>query len=64
MTCDYSGEMILPLPFSILATVLSLGLLIARFMKNRTRFFITVLAMVDVLLKINWIALVIYLGVE
>jgi hypothetical protein len=53
--------MIFPLPFSILALVVSLGLLLARFMKNSTRYFISVLALVDILVKINWIFLFAFL---
>ena len=57
MTCDFAGEMLLPLPFSILAGLVSLGLLIARFMKNGTKYFVSVLALIDILLKVNWIFL-------
>jgi hypothetical protein len=61
MTCDYQSEMAFPLPFSILAILASLGLLIARFMKAQTRYFITVLAFTDVVLKLNWFFLWIFL---
>ena len=63
MECDYNGEMILPLPFSILSGVVTLGLLIARFMKNRTNFFVSVIAVNDTLLKANWFFLLIFLGI-
>lgn len=57
--------MILPLPFTILVALISLGLLIARFiMKNGTRYFISVLALVDVILKCNWIILCVLLAKE
>ena len=61
MTCDYQSEMAFPLPFSILAVLASLGLLIARFMKAQTQYFITVLAFTDVVLKLNWFFLWIFL---
>jgi hypothetical protein len=64
MTCKYEGEIKFPVPFSIIAVLISLGLLVARFMKNGTRFFITMLALVDWLLKINWIILDIFLFKE
>ncbi len=53
--------MAFPLPFSILTALFSFGLLIARFMKNQTRYFITLLSFTDVALKLNWIFLLIYL---
>lgn len=61
MTCEQVGEMSFPLPFSITAALIALGLLLARFMKNKTRFFVTLLSFVDVVLKLNWIFLVIFL---
>jgi len=61
MNCDYLGEMIFPLPFSILTVVFGFGLFIARFMKNQTRFCITLLAFTDIVLKLNWVFLLIYL---
>lgn len=63
MTCDFNGEMILPLPFTILAIVVACGLLIARFMKNRTNFLVSVMAFTDVILKTNWFFLLIILAV-
>jgi len=61
MNCDYVGEMAFPLPFSILTALFALGLLLARFMKNQTKYFITLLAFTDTVLKLNWIFLLIYL---
>lgn len=49
------------MPFSILTVVFAFGLLIARFMKNQTRFCVTLLAFTDIVLKCNWVFLVIYL---
>lgn len=53
--------MTLPLPFSILTALISIGLAIARFMKNGTKYFISVLAVIDIVLKVNWIMLLILL---
>ena len=61
MTCEYKGELGLPVPFSIVAALVSIGLLIARFMKNSTRLFISILAILSLLLVINWVILGVYL---
>ena len=61
MTCDFIGEIAFPLPFSIATCLIALGLLVARFMKNQTRYLVTLIAFSDVLLKANWVFLVIYL---
>ena len=61
--CTYFGELSLPVPFSILAAVLSLGVGISAFLKGAdkdgrekegTAFFTTMLALVDILLRVNW----------
>ena len=64
MKCDFNGEMSFPLPFSILGILISLGLFLARFLRNGNRYFITLLAMMDMLLKINWIVLCVLLWVN
>ena len=61
MQCDFIGEQVFPLPFSILTAVFAVGLSIARFMKNKTRYFITLLAFTDTVLKFNWVFLLFYL---
>jgi hypothetical protein len=61
MTCDFMGEMAFPAPFSITVAVMTIGLLIARFMRNQTRLFIALLALTDVVLKMNWVFLLIFL---
>eukprot|EP00347_Sterkiella_histriomuscorum_P020194 403338738 len=61
MKCDFQGEMVFPLPFSILTVIFALGLGIARFMKNQTRFYVTLLAFTDIVLRFNWVFLLIYL---
>ena len=53
--------MVFPFPFSILGSILVIGLIVARKMKNQTKFAVTLLALIDILLKLNWIWLVIYL---
>ena len=61
--CTYFGELSLPVPFSIVAAVLSLGVGISAFLKGAdkdgrekegTAFFTTMLALVDILLRVNW----------
>ena len=54
--------MIFPFPFSIFTVLLYLGLLIARLMKQNTLFFITAVSFTEVVLKLNWIFLAIYMG--
>lgn len=55
--------MIIPFPFTILAMMSTVFALISHFMKNGsadkqgTAFFITVLAFVDILLRLNWFIL-------
>ena len=61
MMCEYTGEMAFPLPFSILTVVFAFGLFVARFMKNQTRFCVTLLAFTDIVLKLNWFFLLLYL---
>jgi hypothetical protein len=69
-SCGSAGKLQLPIPFTIIATVISLGVAISSFLKGSDRqgrsqqgtaFFITVLALVDILLRINWIVLIVYL---
>lgn len=50
-----------PFPFTILAALIGLGLIIAELMKNQTEFTISLLAFVDFVLKLNWIFLLAYL---
>jgi len=61
--CTYFGELALPVPFSILAFVLTVGVGISAFVKGAdkegreqegTAFFMTMLALVDMLLRLNW----------
>ena len=61
--CDYIGEMQLPIPFSIAAIVITVGIGISHFLKGTDRegreqegtaFFVTMLALIDILLRINW----------
>lgn len=68
--CGTAGKLQLPIPFTIIATVISIGVGISSFLKGADRmgrrqdgtaFFITTLAFVDILLRINWIVLIIYL---
>jgi len=69
--CVYFGELTLPVPFSITAFVLSVGVGISAFVKGADRdgreqegtaFFMTMLALVDMLLRVNWalLAYVVY----
>ena len=62
-TCTYFGELGLPVPFSIIAFVMTVGVGISSFIKGTdsqgrqqegTAFFVTMLAIVDILLRINW----------
>ena len=62
-TCDYFGELSLPVPFTIVAFVLTVGIGISAFVKGAdkegreqegTAFFIAMLALVDMLLRVNW----------
>lgn len=61
--CTYFGEISLPVPFSILAFILTVGVGISAFVKGADRdgreqegtaFFMTMLALVDMLLRVNW----------
>ena len=61
--CTYFGELALPVPFSILAFVLTVGVGISSFVKGADRdgreqegtaFWMTMLALVDMLLRVNW----------
>ena len=56
--------MAFPAPFCITVALITLGLMIARFMKNQTRFWITILAFTDIVLKIDWIFLFFYLFID
>jgi hypothetical protein len=69
-SCGSAGKLQLPIPFTIIATVISIGIGLSAFTKGSDRqgrsqegtaFFITTLALFDILLRINWIVLVIYL---
>ena len=55
------GEMTFPFPFSILIAILTLGLIIARIIKSETSLAVTLLALNDMVLKLNWIFLLPYL---
>jgi len=64
--CTYFGELALPLPFTIIAFVVSVGVGISAFVKGADRegreqegtaFFVTMLALVDILLRLNWAVL-------
>ena len=64
--CNYFGELSLPVPFTIIALVLSIGVGVSAFVKGAdkegreqpgTAFFLTMLALVDMLLRINWAVL-------
>lgn len=64
--CLYFGEISLPVPFTIVAFVLSVGAGISAFVKGAdkdgreqkgTAFFVTMLALIDMLLRVNWIVL-------
>lgn len=69
-SCGSAGKLQIPIPFTIIAIVISIGIAISTFLKGSDRqgrvqqgtaFFITVLALIDVLLRINWIVLIVYL---
>ncbi len=62
MKCDKIGEMSFPVPFTILAALVTFLLIIANFMRNRTRLFITLMTLIDGVLKLNWFVLFIALG--
>ena len=60
------GQLSLPVPFSLVALLISVGVGISHFMKGAdhegrpqegTAFFITMLAIVDIMLRLNWAAL-------
>ena len=53
--------MAFPFPFSILAIVILIGLLVARSIRNQTEFLASLTAFVDIILKLNWFFLIIYL---
>lgn len=64
--CKYFGELSLPVPFTIVAFVLSVGVGISSFVKGADRegreqkgtaFFVTMLALIDMLLRVNWMVL-------
>lgn len=60
MQCKSIASLKIPFPFTILAFVISVGVAVSSFMKGNhksgqgTVFFITCLAFVDILLRINW----------
>jgi hypothetical protein len=69
-TCDSAGQLQIPIPFTIIAIVVSIGIGISSFVKGSdkqgrtqpgTAFFQTTLAIVDILLRVNWLTLIIYL---
>lgn len=62
-TCTYFGELGLPVPFSIIGFILTVGVGISSFVKGTdsqgrqqdgTAFFVTMLALVDIMLRVNW----------
>ena len=62
-TCTYFGEISLPVPFSIVAFVLTVGVGISAWVKGAdkdgreqkgTAFFVTMLALIDLMLRVNW----------
>lgn len=64
--CIYFGELSIPIPFSIIAFVMSIGVGISAFVKGSDRegreqegtaFFLTMLALVDMLLRVTWAVL-------
>lgn len=60
MKCKAIASLKIPFPFTIIALVVSIGVGLASFMKGNhktgqgTAFFITCLAFVDILLRVNW----------
>jgi hypothetical protein len=56
--------MAFPVPFTILTVLITFLLVVANFMKNKTRFFITLMTSTDIILKLNWIVLIIEHGVS
>ena len=65
--CKYFGELSLPVPFSITAFVLTVGIGISAWVKGADRegreqkgtaFFVTMLALIDMLLRICWTILI------
>ena len=61
--CKYFGELSLPVPFTITAFVLSVGVGISTWVKGADRegreqkgtaCFVTMLALIDMLLRVNW----------
>lgn len=61
MSCIAVPELAFPFPFSILTSAITIGLLIANFMKNQTEFLIALLTLTDIVLKLNWCFLLPYL---
>jgi len=63
MVCKAIASLKVPFPFTIIAFVFSVGVGLASFMKGNhktgegTAFFITTLALVDMLLRVNWFVL-------
>mmetsp|Transcript_22945 Transcript_22945/g.22267 ORF Transcript_22945/g.22267 Transcript_22945/m.22267 type:complete len:317 (+) Transcript_22945:109-1059(+) len=63
MRCDKTGEMSFPVPFTIIAVLVTFLLLLANFMRNKTRFYITLMTLVDGILKLNWLVLFVALAI-
>ena len=64
--CMSVGQLDLPVPFSLAALLVSVGIGISHFMKGAdhqgrpqegTAFFITMLAIIDIMLRLNWLSL-------
>ena len=64
--CMSVGQLDLPVPFSLAALLVSVGIGISHFMKGAdkqgreqegTAFFISMLAIIDIMLRLNWLAL-------
>lgn len=53
--------MIFPFPFSIFASIVALGLIVAMLIKNQNSLSVTLLAFIDIILKLHWIFLLAYL---
>lgn len=69
MICNANGQIEVPFPFTIMALVISVGLGLSHFMKGSgkdsrsqqgTAFFVSTLAFIDILLRLNWITMAIY----
>lgn len=65
-SCKYLGELALPLPFTIIAFVITVGVAISAWLKGAdkegreqegTAFFMTMLAVIDIMLRACWAVL-------